>query len=168
MLKSSRLNFLKVTEASIHKFNETRFTYNVMKYITGHALTTEEAIQRYLRYTEATIFGNYFVIDSSTKKTIGLIKFVEEHPGVIEIGYSLFEEYWGKGYATEMADAMITYALENLKPEKIIGFADSRNIGSIKVLEKMGLSKESQEIERDGNIVYLFVRVIGDLKTKTS
>lgn len=160
MLKSSRFDFLKVKETSIHKFDETRFTYNVMKYITGHALTTEEAIQRYLRYTDDPIFGNYFVIDNSDKKIIGLIKFVELQPGDIEIGYSVFEEHWGKGYATEMAETMVTYALENLNPKKIVGYVDSRNPASMRVLEKMGLIKENQEIEREGNIVYLFSRTI--------
>lgn len=162
MIKSSRLNYLKVKETSIHKFDEARFTYNVMKYITGHALTTEEAIDRYLRYTDDPIFGNYFVLDNTTSKTIGLIKFVEDSPGVIEIGYSLFEEHWGKGYATEMAEAMVAYALQALKPQKLIGFVDSRNPASMRVLEKVGLIKESQELERNGNIVYLFVRVVGE------
>ena len=160
MLKSSRFDFLKVKETSIHKFNETRFTYNVMKYITGHELTTEEAIERYLRYTEDPVYGNYFVIDNNTQKVIGLIKFVEEHPGIIEIGYSVFEEHWGKGYATEIAETMVAYALENLKPQKIIGYVDSRNPASMRVLEKMGLTKENEEIERKGNTVYLFSRVI--------
>ncbi|MFD2520442.1 GNAT family N-acetyltransferase [Emticicia soli] len=158
MIKSSRLNYLKVKETSIHKFDEARFTYNVMKYITGHALTTEEAIDRYLRYTDDPIFGNYFVLDNITNKTIGLIKFVEDAPGIIEIGYSLFEEHWGKGYATEMAEAMVDYALKALKPQKLIGFVDSRNPASMRVLEKVGLSKENEELERNGNIVYLFVR----------
>lgn len=160
MLKSSRFDFLKIKENTIHKFDETRFTYNVMKYITGHALNTEEAIQRYLRYTDDPVFGNYFVLDNSTNKVIGLIKFVEEPAGTIEIGYSVFEEHWGKGYATEIAEAMVTYAIENLKPEKIIGFVDSRNPASMRVLEKVGLTKESQEIERNGNTVYLFTRII--------
>lgn len=162
MIKSSRLNYLKVKETSIHKFDEARFTYNVMKYITGHALTTEEAIDRYLRYTDDPIFGNYFVLDNTTSKTIGLIKFVEDEPGVIEIGYSLFEEHWGKGYATEMAEAMVAYALKALKPQKLIGFVDSRNPASMRVLEKVGLSKENEELERNGNIVYLFVRIVGE------
>lgn len=160
MIKSSRLNYLKVKETSIHKFDEARFTYNVMKYITGHALTTEEAINRYLRYTDDPVFGNYFVLDKISNKTIGLIKFVEDEPGVIEIGYSLFEEHWGKGYATEMAEAMVAFALEALKPKKLIGFVDSRNPASMRVLEKVGLLKESEELERNGNIVYLFVRTI--------
>jgi RimJ/RimL family protein N-acetyltransferase len=132
-----------------------------MKYITGHALTKEEAINRYLRYTDDPIFGNYFVIDNTSGKVIGLIKYVEEPVGTIEIGYSLFEEYWGKGYATEMAEAMVSYAIENLKPKKIIGFVDSRNPASMRVLEKMGLIRESQEIERNGNTVYLFSRTFG-------
>lgn len=160
MLKSSRLDFLKVQEASIHRFEETNFTYNVMKYITGHALTTAEAIERYLKYTDDPVFGNYFVLDNSANKIIGLIKFVEDSPGIIEIGYSLFEEHWGKGYATEMADAMVSYALENLEPLKLIGYVDSRNPASMRILEKMGMTKDAYEKEKDGNTIYLFSRTI--------
>lgn len=160
MLKSSRFDFLKIKETTIHKFEETKFTYNVMKYITGHALSTEEAIQRYLRYTDDPVFGNYFVIDKETKKTIGIIKFVEDSPGVIEIGYSLFEEHWGKGFATEIAQAMVDYAIVNLNPQKLIGYVDSRNPASMRVLEKMGMTKETYEKERDGNIIYLLSRTI--------
>jgi RimJ/RimL family protein N-acetyltransferase len=100
------------------------------------------------------------VLDNTDQKVIGLVKFVEEPKGVIEIGYSVFEEHWGKGYATEMAETMVTYALANLNPDKIIGYVDARNPASMRVLEKMGLIRESQEIERNGNTVYLFSKVI--------
>lgn len=160
MLKSSRLNFLKINESCIDRFTEAQFTYPVMKYITGHALTIEEAIARYLKYTEDPIAGHYFVLDAGTEQTIGLAKLTEEAPGVVEIGYSLFEDYWGKGLATEMAQALIEYAIESLKPEKIIGFVDSRNMQSIKILEKMGMTQENEIIERQGMRVLLYSRGI--------
>jgi len=160
MLKSSRLNFLKINETCIDRFTDAQFTYPVMKYITGHALTTAEAIDRYVKYTDEPVSGHYFVLDASTEQTIGLAKLTEEAPGVVEIGYSLFEDYWGRGLATEMAQALVEYAMHTLKPNKIIGFVDSRNRASIRILEKMGMTPESEIIERQGMQVLLFSKTI--------
>ncbi|WP_259015663.1 GNAT family N-acetyltransferase [Emticicia fluvialis] len=160
MLKSSRLNFLKINESCVDLFTDAQFTYPVMKYITGHALTKEEAIERYLKFTDEPIAGNYFVLDAASGQTIGLAKLAVESPGVVEIGYSLFEDYWGKGLASEMAQALMDYALETLKPEKIIGFVDSRNRASVRILEKVGLTLESEVKERQGGNVWLFSKTI--------
>ncbi len=48
-------------------------------------------------------------------------------------------KYWGKGIATEVSKEIIKYGFEILNLEKIIGIALSKNIGSCKVLEKIGL-----------------------------
>ena len=56
-----------------------------------------------------------------------------------DIGFRFLPEYWGKGIATEVSVAIIRYGFEILKLENIIGIADPMNIGSCRVLEKVGL-----------------------------
>ncbi|WP_337040751.1 GNAT family N-acetyltransferase [Emticicia sp. 17c] len=160
ILKSSRLTLSKIKESSIHKFDEVNFSYNVMKYITGHALTKEEAIERYLRFTHEPYYGNYFVQDTETREIVGLAKLTQEGEGIVEIGYSLFEKHWGKGYATEIAQTLIDFAITALKPNKIMGIVDSRNPASIHVLEKVGLQKEGEATEETGVRVYMFARYV--------
>lgn len=55
-----------------------------------------------------------------------------------EIGYWLGEPYWGKGYATEAATALIDVAFRNLALELLYISAQSRNAGSKRVIEKCG------------------------------
>ncbi len=58
---------------------------------------------------------------------------------MIEIGYRLAKEAWGKGYATEIARALLEYGFEQYGLDKIVGVTTPDNIGSQKVLEKAGL-----------------------------
>ncbi|WP_293311844.1 GNAT family N-acetyltransferase, partial [Pedobacter sp. UBA5917] len=51
--------------------------------------------------------------------------------------------FWGKGFATEAAIAARDYGFNELKLDEIIGIADINNLGSIHVLEKVGLKKIS-------------------------
>jgi RimJ/RimL family protein N-acetyltransferase len=58
-------------------------------------------------------------------------------PG-FEIGYWLGEPYWGKGYATEATTALIDLAFSNLDLEQLYISAQTRNAGSLRVIEKCG------------------------------
>ena len=133
-----------MNEASKHRFHDVRFTYNVMKFITGHALTTEEAMDRYLKHLEEAYIGNYFVEEKSSLKTIGIAKIGEGDGEQIEIGYCLFEEYWGKGFASEVAQMLIEIVKEKIRPDAIFGTVDSRNGASVRILEKVGMEKEKE------------------------
>jgi len=61
----------------------------------------------------------------------------------IEIGYRLAREHWGKGYATEAARAVLTWALgaDGAGPalERIIAVTYPQNAASRRVLEKLGM-----------------------------
>ena len=55
-----------------------------------------------------------------------------------EIGYWLGQPYWGQGYATETARAVIDYAFEDLRLERLEAGARVSNPASRRVLEKCG------------------------------
>lgn len=58
----------------------------------------------------------------------------------IELGYRLGRAHWGRGLATELARAWLDHALHVLALPRVIAFADPRNLASIRVLEKIGMS----------------------------
>ena len=58
------------------------------------------------------------------------------------IGYCYNKQYWGNGYATEAAKAIISFGFENLNLHRIYATCDPNNIGSSKVLEKVGMKRE--------------------------
>lgn len=57
----------------------------------------------------------------------------------IDLGYRFLPEYWGRGIATEAAQAILTYGFDQLKLRKIIAIAMRENKASIRVMEKAGM-----------------------------
>jgi len=63
---------------------------------------------------------------------------VEPREGGPEIGYWLGVSYWGQGYATEAARALIDHAFGELQHETLQAGARVSNPASRRVLEKCG------------------------------
>jgi RimJ/RimL family protein N-acetyltransferase len=64
------------------------------------------------------------------------------------IGYCLNRDFWGKGYGTEVARALITFGFEQLNLHRIYATCDPQNTASAHVLEKAGMQREGHLRER--------------------
>ncbi|MHC5543067.1 GNAT family N-acetyltransferase [Singulisphaera rosea] len=60
----------------------------------------------------------------------------------IELAYALMAEYWGRGLATEIAETLVAIAFDQLGLDHLICFTMTTNIGSRKVMEKVGFTFE--------------------------
>ncbi len=58
------------------------------------------------------------------------------------IGYCFNKNYWGNGYATEMAMALVNYGRLHLNLNRIFATTDPLNKGSQNVLQKVGMKHE--------------------------
>ncbi|QEL55591.1 GNAT family N-acetyltransferase [Chromobacterium paludis] len=58
------------------------------------------------------------------------------HP---DIGYAFLQRHWGRGYACEAGAACLAHASAVLKIAQVVGITAPHNLGSIRVLEKLGL-----------------------------
>ncbi|MBD7984292.1 GNAT family N-acetyltransferase [Sporosarcina sp. Sa2YVA2] len=61
-----------------------------------------------------------------------------------EIAYILNPDYWGMGLATEVANLLISFGFSQLNFHRLYATCDPRNCGSIRVLEKVGMTKEGR------------------------
>lgn len=59
-----------------------------------------------------------------------------------EVGYCIAKEHWRRGYATEVAKAMIRLGFETLKLHRIYATADVNNTGSWRAMVKAGMQRE--------------------------
>ena len=98
-------------------------------------------------------YARLAVVDKASGEVIGFcgLKYLPEYQ-MADIGYRFLPAYWGKGLGTESATAMMEYGFKTLKLEHIMGMAVRENIGSIKVLQKIGLKPA-------GSIVDLGIKV---------
>ena len=58
---------------------------------------------------------------------------------VTDIGFAFLPEYWNRGFAYEAAEAIMEYGHSSLGVKKIVGLTSADNLGSIKLLQKLGL-----------------------------
>ncbi|MDN5926169.1 MAG: GNAT family N-acetyltransferase [Hyphomicrobiales bacterium] len=60
----------------------------------------------------------------------------------IEIGWRLAPEFWGKGYATEAAEAWLTFGFGTLGLDEIVSFAVAANRRSTAIMERIGMKAD--------------------------
>lgn len=129
---------------------------NVHKYLGNHPIKSIEESIGYIeslqnQYKKNGI-GRFAVILKESGDFIGWsgIKYITEeennHINFYEIGYRLREEFWGKGFAYESAKAWFDYAFNELKVDNLYASAHIDNIGSRKILEKIGLKLKNEFI----------------------
>lgn len=75
----------------------------------------------------------------------------EADPSLI---YAIHPNFWGYGYATEAANAVLKYMLETLKFPAVKADADEPNIASVRVLEKIGMRKTGSAVVSEKPLVY--------------
>jgi RimJ/RimL family protein N-acetyltransferase len=59
------------------------------------------------------------------------------------IGYEFHPDVWGRGYATEAATAILTFAFEELGLHRVWAECVADNVASARVLEKLGMRREA-------------------------
>ena len=59
-----------------------------------------------------------------------------------EIGYAIGKDYWGRGYVTEAAAAVVQLGFEPVGLNRIEARCNPANVGSARVMEKIGMSYE--------------------------
>lgn len=90
---------------------------------------------------EETGFTMWTVEEKSTGEVVGLAGLfpVETVGPDVEVAYHFRKDRWGKGYATEVAQACLEYGFEVAGLDRIVGLVAPGNTASARVLEKCGL-----------------------------
>jgi len=81
---------------------------------------------------------------ASNDKFIGLAGLVlsAERFKMAEIYFKLFPKFWGQGYATELATRIFRFGFNDLDLHRIEAGVATENVKSIRVLEKLGMTRE--------------------------
>jgi RimJ/RimL family protein N-acetyltransferase len=115
----------------------------------GSAGTLEEtrrSLDAKLRHFEEHGFGMMAVVDRGDGALVGYagLQRMEDGPEV-EIGYYLARRAWGRGLATELAQALVDRAFSDLRLTRLVAVVRPENEASKRVLAKAGLHAEGLE-----------------------
>ena len=156
-----RLRRLSVDDADfiLKLLNEPSFIQNIGD---RHVRTIEEARAYILNGPVASYekhgFGLWLVETKEAGAHIGICGLLKrEVLEDVDIGYALLPEFWSKGYALESASAVLSYAREELRLQRVLAVVNPKNQSSIRLLEKIGFEFEKMvRLSEDAPEIKLF------------
>jgi ribosomal-protein-alanine N-acetyltransferase len=85
----------------------------------------------------------FAVVLKLTDELLGTLTFrIDKEDNKAELGYWFGVPNWGNGYCTEAAERLVEYGFETLGLNKIWAAAMTKNMASIKVIQKLGFEHE--------------------------
>ena len=66
-----------------------------------------------------------------------------------ELGFAFHTDHQGRGFATEASRPVLAFAFEQLGLHRVVGRLEPRNVGSARVLEKLGMRREAHLVENE-------------------
>lgn len=93
---------------------------------------------------------SFAIIETATGRLVGTIglRDVDREHSLAEMGFWIGVDFWGKGYATEAAGAVLQFAFHQLQLNRVYAHHMQRNPASGRVLAKLGMRPEGVERER--------------------
>ncbi len=146
VIETNRIILRRWQEADLEPFISMNADSEVMHYFPSVLNENEtKSLYEVIQQEFADYgYGLYATEEKNSGNFIGFIgfhwaRFDIDFCPIIEIGWRLDKRCWGKGYATEGAKACLDYGFKNLLFEKIVSFTTVQNIGSQKVMQKIGM-----------------------------
>jgi [ribosomal protein S5]-alanine N-acetyltransferase len=131
--------------------NEPSFIEN----IGDRGVRCIEDAHRYLREGPMAMYDRYgFGLWHTARKDgvavgmCGLLK--RDNLPDVDVGYAFLPQFWGQGFAHEAAAATLRHGAKKFGLTRVVGVVSEGNTGSIRVLEKLGMSFERMFSMREG------------------
>lgn len=154
-LETERLILKRYSENDRDAFIKLFTDEAVMKYVGDGVMTRAQAEAFWEKLFAVLYPQNYNIWAVFTKENSNYIG----HAGIYqrptkkedwEFVYFLNPEFWGKGYATEIAQRVIEFGFEKLNLPEVFATVDDDHANSIRVLKKAGMKFERYEFDEEG------------------
>jgi RimJ/RimL family protein N-acetyltransferase len=156
-LRTARLLLRPFEGGDVDALYEIHSDKGVARYLYNEARTLEEVrdlVERKIAGAEVRHEGDWLsaaVVLHPTGELVGDISLLwasdAHHQG--ELGFVVHPARHGNGYATEAAGPVLRFAFETLGLHRVIGRTEARNLGSARVLQKLGMRREAHLIENE-------------------
>ena len=125
----------------------------VMRHVGDGAMTPERAarvFRKIFELYETGAWGIWAIEERASGRFAGGAEIKPRTSGDWEIVYVLARDSWGKGYATEVASALVAFGLGRMKLPRVVATVAYDNAPSIRVLEKVGMRRVGEESDEIG------------------
>jgi RimJ/RimL family protein N-acetyltransferase/protein-L-isoaspartate O-methyltransferase len=167
-LHTGRLTLRPLTDEDLPHLVELNGDPEVMRFITGRALSPAEVAADLPRLTRSERgLGLWSGADADGFAGVWFLIPDPDDPTAAEIGWRLPRARWGRGLATEGARALLAHAFESHGATRVWAETMAVNTGSRAVMERLGLRHTSTEVRhwdnpitgwQQGEVVYEITR----------
>ena len=156
MIKTERLILDQWCEADFAPFARLNADPEVMRYFPAPLSAAEsDALARRIRDLIAEKgYGFWALRLKESRQFIGFTGLHHKaagsgipHAPLVEVGWRLGAEFWGKGYAPEAARAALGYAFTTLGLDAVYAFTALPNRASRRVMEKIGMVDTGEDFD---------------------
>ncbi|MDR6552609.1 GNAT family N-acetyltransferase [Paenibacillus qinlingensis] len=103
----------------------------------------EAWIENTLRSLEKGDIYTFALVKKENDSLIGCMSLgVSKNHKRAELAYWIGQPFWGQGFATEAANRIVKFGFEELELNRIFAAAMTKNPGSYKVMNKIGMKEE--------------------------
>ncbi|OCA73924.1 GNAT family N-acetyltransferase [Chryseobacterium arthrosphaerae] len=155
--RNDKIIIRKFTPEEFSLFSSLFENKNITRYLPYKTPEEyREMFEKALSDYEEGPFSRWGVFNTANNDFIGmcLARVFLDRPEQIEIGYTLSENYWGKGLGTEVCKALMEYCRSLNTNKDIVAVTDPDNIGSQKILLKNGFVREDNLVRDDRELAY--------------
>ncbi|SHG19470.1 GNAT family N-acetyltransferase [Flagellimonas flava] len=152
-LQTQRLLLSPISLSDLEKIHELHSLPETDRYntlgIPESIVQTEELIKGWIEKNtngDANCF-TLKIAHVESQEFIGLIALNLGAPKfkIGEVWYKLHSDFWKKGYATEALNKILEFGFRKLGLHRIEAGCAVENLGSIRVLEKVGMTREGRK-----------------------
>lgn len=138
LFESDRLGFKLVTEDD----HEYLFLLSLADPNVWSADFREikERIKNDIRHFSEKGYGAFLAFEIESGEFVGRAGFGDIQNNEIEVGYVVLEKYRGKGYATEMLKALLSWAKEHINKDRILSITAINHAASERIMQKSGMA----------------------------
>jgi len=156
-LLTNRLSLRPFRDDDLDGFHAIQSRPDVVRYLYWEPKSRDEAremLERRMLQTAIGAEGDGLHIAADLRATgvlvghFSLLFGSQEHRQG-EIGFVMHPDHHGRGYATEGAQLMLRLGFEELGLHRIVGRCDARNMGSARLMERLGMRREAHLIENE-------------------
>lgn len=107
---------------------------------------SDKLVDRFIKHFDKYGYGLYVLERKEDEAFMGFtglqrVPFKADFTPATEIAWRLDYEYWGKGYASEAAAAVLGHGFNELELDEVVAFTVFDNKRSIGLMEKIGMEK---------------------------
>ncbi|WP_166246439.1 GNAT family N-acetyltransferase [Paenibacillus turpanensis] len=154
-MRSERLFFREFRDNDFELLYSVFSNEEIMEYALMDKVNSEKEFTPYfdkILKNNSTIENRslfeYAVFSNSSREFIGFadIEIISKnlHGGNAEIGYFLLPQFWGNGYATEIAKTLIECCFKDFNLHRVFARCNANNSKSEKVMKNCGMEREAE------------------------